>query len=136
MLVFSGSLVSLYNRLKKGGKDQNEIESKLVVSQAGLKNAHENLKEADKLVSPTVQNAEMEAECKAVLEYDDKAVEMIAHVEHALKTLTMKEAPKEERSNETHSEYINLHSGVQLKPFQMMKFGGKIENWLRISGTI
>jgi len=58
-----------------------------------------------------VQNADMEAECEAVFEYDDKAVAMIAHVEHALKTLTMEEVPKEERSIETKSRNINLQSG-------------------------
>lgn len=105
-----------------------EIHSDLVLYLQRIKNVHCNLKKADDAVRPTIKPEDMQKECDAVIEYDDKAVSVITRVEHIINTHFKADGSGRASGGLTNDPIDS--SGVKLKAFELRKFDGNFENWL------
>ncbi|XP_017488060.1 PREDICTED: uncharacterized protein LOC108376369 [Rhagoletis zephyria] len=93
-----------------------------------IKNVHEKLKRVDEATLAVLGDDEKERELETVFEYDDKAVSIIAKLEFKLQRLSAADSRKiqESANGGEHADY----RGAKLKPMELKKFDGKLENWL------
>ncbi|XP_036339777.1 uncharacterized protein LOC118749113 [Rhagoletis pomonella] len=93
-----------------------------------LRNAHENLKKADVAARKIIKQEDMEKECESVLDYDDKAITIIAKLQSREKSL----AGRLEHTMNTSTNGAGEQSshGVKLKSLELKKFDGSFEKWL------
>ncbi|XP_036340031.1 uncharacterized protein LOC118749343 [Rhagoletis pomonella] len=72
----------------------------------------------------------MQREIESVIEYDDKAVTILAELGYVLCTYfkpTKVNLPNSENAGQNGE---SGHQGIKLKAFELKKFDGKLENWL------
>lgn len=108
--------------------DPEQLEADLNVYIHRIQNAHSNLQKADEAIHSAIKQEEFQKECDEIIEYDDRAVSILAKIQHILNTYLRTGGIAKVTSATTN--YGNEISGVKLKAIGLKRFDGNFENCL------
>ncbi|XP_037930965.1 uncharacterized protein LOC119665791 [Teleopsis dalmanni] len=112
--------------------DVTSKESTLNIYLSRINNAHQRLLKADEIVQSKVTQEDWAQEFESALEYDDRAVGITVKVQYELKRINSNSYEEALRNENPSRTIVNSETNIKLKPLELKKFDGNLENWIPI----